>query len=251
MTMEKKFGGDATEKKGVQEPRDRAEKELLRGALEQLLEEQAEEKDLREQLAAAKKAEEHHRRKNEALDAGLRELQRMAESDDLLTNLLNRVGFEKALAKLREKGINGALLVIDIDKFKEINDTNGHAGGDLVLMATAERLLKICRDTDLIARWGGDEILIFFPEATAEQVLEKFSSEQIGRSVINITLKRPNGLPAIEITFSGGVTDLEPDENVEDAIHRADTALYRAKKAGRNRLELAPITSESAGEEAR
>jgi diguanylate cyclase (GGDEF)-like protein len=194
------------------------------------------------------KEKQQERRKNLELSSENKVLnRRIAETEekadhDALTGLLNREGFEKVLVEIRKTGRSGALLMIDIDKFKDMNDTYGHPIGDLVLKAVARRLQAMCRELDMVVRWGGEEFILFFPNTTAEEVLRKFTPEgQQGNAAINIKFKRSDSnmpTPEIEISFSGGVTDLGVDEKLDDAMARVDKALYHVKETGRNRLEM-------------
>jgi diguanylate cyclase len=124
-----------------------------------------------------------------------------------------------------------SLLVIDIDHFKRINDTHGHAGGDAVLAAVAGVLHHACRSTDLVARTGGEEFLVLLPETDVEgacRVAEKL------RATVE-TLAPP---PVGRVTVSVGVAS-SADAGATTAVETvalADAALYRAKQAGRNRV---------------
>ncbi len=168
------------------------------------------------------------------------EIEKEADRDPLLTELLNRRGFERTLREIRDTGATGALLMLDIDKFKDINDEYGHPVGDLVLRAVAQRLKGVCRESDQIARWGGEEFLVLFPGATAEDVQKKFTPEGAERAGITIRFEKEGSeAPKLDITFSGGITDLGIQEDLDEALTRADKTLYEIKQSGRNRLEIA------------
>jgi len=221
--MNENFDSNQREKDGVQEPRDRAEAELLRGVTEQLLKE------------------------SEAREQELAKIEKEADLDHL-TGLLNRRGFKKKLAEMREEGTTGALLLLDIDRFKEINDAHGHTNGDLVLKAVARHLKTICRESDLTVRWSGDEFILFFPDTTADQILKKFTSEASKKAAINVQFTR-RGEPEtskINITFSGGVVDLGLHADENEAVGRADRTLYDVKDAGRNEIK---VSRDGSGEE--
>lgn len=124
------------------------------------------------------------------------------------------------------------VLMIDIDHFKKINDTHGHAVGDVVLQAVAETLAQDCSDQDLIARSGGEEFVILFDPCEDEEAFNK----AVGLLDAIESLNPHN----INVTISIGMAKIsEQDENFGRFLKRADDALYEAKKNGRNRLEIA------------
>lgn len=220
----------------------------IEGMLEEMLAEQKREAFVREfhqhineQLIEEREIE--RRRNAEAakrLAKRMQEVQHETEHDPMLTELLNRKGFERIVEEARKEGITGALLMADIDKFKDINDTYGHLIGDLMLRTVARRFKSICRESDQIARWGGEEFLMFFPNATAEDILKKFTPEGTDEAKLGFVFeKQDSGAPVLNVTFSGGITNLGPHEIINDAVARADAALYHVKKNGRNRLEIA------------
>lgn len=133
----------------------------------------------------------------------------------------------------RHKG-SLSLVLIDIDHFKKVNDTYGHATGDEVLKRFAGVCRAVFREIDLIGRFGGEEFLVVLPEtrrADACVIAERLR----GQTESETTTMQTHG---IRITVSIGVTELlETDKSLEHAISRADLALYRAKNAGRNRVE--------------
>lgn len=147
---------------------------------------------------------------------------------DVLTGLLNREGLA---IRLRDLHGSYAVGVLDIDHFKHVNDEHGHAVGDRVLAALAG-LLRRGRAEDLVARWGGEEIVIVMPETTIDGAVARMQ-RQLEESQAFV---RVGGVGAI--TFSGGVTASSSDEPFADAVGRADEAMYRAKRAGRARIEI-------------
>ncbi|MGQ4877128.1 diguanylate cyclase [Billgrantia sp. LNSP4103-1] len=119
------------------------------------------------------------------------------------------------------------LLMIDIDHFKTINDSQGHLTGDDILRCVARTMLATVRECDLVGRYGGDEFLVLMPETTSSGALE--FAERLSQ-----TLRQTNAL-----TISVGIAGLGPDDGfVVDLIHRADALLLQAKRNGRNRIEL-------------
>jgi diguanylate cyclase (GGDEF)-like protein len=165
-------------------------------------------------------------------------LQLQAQSErDPLTNLANRRHFHAVMTQLcRSGGFEGALLLVDIDHFKRVNDVHGHAGGDLVLVEVARRLNDAVRHGDLVVRWGGEEFLILAPRAAPEQ------AEQMATRVLRIIGQAPIavGDQALHVTASIGYArfPLPPcgiDVPWEQAVNLADMALYTAKNQGRNR----------------
>lgn len=165
---------------------------------------------------------------------------------DPLTGLFNRRSFfelmnKRALSTIgasrREDDSPDGLMILDIDHFKNINDTLGHAAGDAVLIEIAKRLRSTVRDTDMVMRWGGEEFLIFSPKANAEHL------KSLAQRVLNAIGKGPIavGDKRMTITVTGGFLSLpfsglsEIDCNWEKAMQIADMALYLGKVNGRNR----------------
>ena len=171
---------------------------------------------------------------NESLRAQTQRLTQRALHDPL-TGLLNRGGFAASLeqhgAQRDETLFPMALVFVDIDHFKRINDAHGHAVGDSVIQGVARIVREHVQRDDLVARWGGEEFLIACPHTRdeesvgiAQRLREKLSSETW-----------PKGLA---ITCSFGVTRWRHDEPLADGIARADEAMYRAKRDGRDRIEV-------------
>ncbi len=146
---------------------------------------------------------------------------------DPLTGLLNRRGFFAEIDPLFAAHIGGAFAILDLDRFKAITDRFGHAAGDQVLRDFANRLSAICPRDAIVARWGGEEFVIYFPRtdeaaarATLDAMLAGIADSPVG----------PPGLPPV--TFSAGLVEAG-SEPIERTAERADAALYAAKRAGR------------------
>ncbi|UDL93278.1 diguanylate cyclase [Lichenihabitans sp. PAMC28606] len=160
---------------------------------------------------------------------------------DYLTNTLNRRSFsERAKAEFDRAARNGrpiCVLAIDADRFKSINDTYGHSGGDAVLRALALAISQNLRPSDLFARMGGEEFSILLAETPLQGGL---ATAQRLKTLVE-ALKVPFAGKLIDFTISIGVAERgDGHETLETAMSRADAALYRAKATGRNRVEAAP-----------
>jgi diguanylate cyclase (GGDEF)-like protein len=147
--------------------------------------------------------------------------------------LLDRL--QEALKRARRGHSEGALLFIDLDRFKQINDTHGHAAGDAVLCEVAQRLLGSLRDSDTAARLGGDEFVVLLPSVAAAD-----HAVAVGQKLLE-ALAKPlafNG-HALAITASIGVTRFNgTGETAEGLMQRADAAMYAAKEAGRGMVRV-------------
>ena len=171
---------------------------------------------------------------------------------DPLTGLYNRRYAEPHLVRLVEeattKGTNFAIMALDIDHFKEINDTHGHAAGDAILVGLGKALLGCVRPQDLVARIGGEEFLVAMPDTSPE--LAEAAAERLRRTIAVTRFETTPGGPRLSITLSIGVamaTDLatagsdrsDPQIDVTGMFKRADAALYVAKTSGRNSVNMA------------
>jgi diguanylate cyclase (GGDEF)-like protein len=160
---------------------------------------------------------------------------------DPLTGLPNRRFFSRRLAEEFERasrhGIPLALLVIDVDRLKQINDEQGHKRGDEALRVVAESLRRSCRATDVPARYGGDEFVLLAPHTTASQAMT------LGNR-IRAALESHGRLAEVEgaLSVSVGVADIDRSRifNPSSLFDLADRALYLAKTGGRNRVDMAP-----------
>jgi diguanylate cyclase (GGDEF)-like protein len=153
---------------------------------------------------------------------------------DPLTDLPNRRFFNKSLdhallLKKRNK-TNLSMLFLDLDNFKEINDTHGHDVGDKVLKHIAKILNTTIRETDFISRWGGEEFVVLLLDSDIEGAI--FSAEKIRQTIEkDMSLF---GLVDHKVTASFGVTEVQSDDDIDAIFKRADRALYKAKAAGKN-----------------
>ncbi len=161
-------------------------------------------------------------------------------SRDPLTGALNRRAFAllapKTLARCQRNGEALAVLVMDLDHFKQINDRHGHAMGDTYLCRFVEIAEQTLRAEDVVCRFGGEEFVALMPGATLSQALA--AADRLRAAFAAQMLAAPD-LP-FSATVSIGVGALTPDESIEDLLDRADQALYAAKRNGRNRCEVAP-----------
>jgi len=169
------------------------------------------------------------------------ELRAKATTDEL-TRLANRRSLFERLAieyerVQRNPGLRCCLLAIDIDHFKRVNDTWGHAAGDVVLRHVAQTMKQQTRRIDIAARIGGEEFIILLPDTTVENA--QALAERIRASVENTPAN--TGGQQIAVTISIGLSAIHPeDRNDQQALERADLALYAAKHSGRNRIRLDP-----------
>jgi len=158
---------------------------------------------------------------------------------DMLTGLVNRSLFLERLTQLtkqrKQLGVRSAVLFIDLDHFKEINDTKGHSIGDQVLIVVAQRLNDLLRKGDTLARFGGDEFTVLL-----ESIKSPIDASNVAQAMINV-LKEPLLISHYQfyLTMSIGITIYPDDgEDPESLLRFADTAMYKAKENGRNSFEF-------------
>ena len=153
--------------------------------------------------------------------------------EDRLTGVFNRAKFdefvEHEIAKFKRYGEEVSLIICDIDHFKQVNDTYGHITGDNVLKSVANVMKEHIRETDILARWGGEEFVILLPNTPLQSAISV--AEKI-RCDIELTTFETVG----RITLSCGVSEIKSGDSEESWFKRSDHALYEAKKAGRNRV---------------
>jgi diguanylate cyclase len=159
--------------------------------------------------------------------------------EDALTGAQNRRGLDISLARevarCRRHGSNLTIAMIDMDHFKQVNDTYGHEVGDQALVHFTMVAKSVLRESDVLVRYGGEEFLILLPETEvngARFMLERL--QQVTRATPLVA-----GEHRVRLAFSGAIAQLKKDENAHSMIMRADKALYEAKKAGRNCITIA------------
>ena len=164
------------------------------------------------------------------------QLYEFATTDDM-TTLFNRRHFletaQRELNQLQRTKKMGAVLMIDIDHFKNINDSHGHAAGDQILIEVAKALKDNLRDYDIVGRIGGEEFAMFLPNSPIETAIQ--IAERIRAKTANLSTSFQQ--KSISLTISVGLTAIQENENnIDSLINRADKALYQAKDSGRNRV---------------
>ena len=161
---------------------------------------------------------------------------------DPLTGILNRRGFDKKLQHLVSQPVStdshGCLIMLDIVHFMYVIDTHGHLIGDKVLQAVGEVLRNTVTDpAHVAARFGGEEFAIVMPEATVVQAAALAEAVRVRTRAMRIRQRGSNEV-LLTVTLSGGVTELKPGDDEQTLISRADAALYRAKRSGRDRVSV-------------
>ena len=162
------------------------------------------------------------------------ELENLAFRDSL-TNLQNRRYLElkiaQALQEHQEFGREYGLLLLDLDRFKQVNDTHGHDSGDAMLNVVAETLVQSLRAVDFVGRWGGEEFLVLMPDVNATVLGDL--AERCRVLIANSSVKR--GASRLSVTASIGVTLLNHDDSAATAIRRVDDLMYESKRSGGDR----------------
>jgi len=170
-----------------------------------------------------------------------RHLYERAAMFDGLTGVHNRRWLDDTLHRLVERstrdGAGLCLALIDIDHFKLFNDTHGHDAGDLVLSTVASLLSANLRPTDQVARFGGEEFVVLFPNASLEEAFD--AAERVREVVATASLVSPAGDELPPVTFSAGLAVLNGQQDPAGLLKAADRAMYAAKSAGRNQVCLA------------
>jgi diguanylate cyclase len=224
--------------------RDADSVDRLAGVVQQMLRDN---REVRADIASTRQrlADEHARAA--ALEARVRalegELRRVSDelTTDALTEVANRRGLQQAFdaecARLARADGEPRLAIglLDIDNFKKLNDTLGHAAGDQALKALAQRVGELLRPADTIGRWGGEEFVVLLPATTADEAQQVLTRLQ---RALTASLFLHEGREVF-VTFSAGVTQWRDGEPIDAALERADEALYEAKRTGKNRTCVA------------
>ena len=165
---------------------------------------------------------------------------RFAATHDFLTSLLNRseilAALQREFSRSGREGKPATLIMADIDHFKRINDSLGHAAGDEVLKEVARRLKSDLRPYDLVGRYGGEEFLVILPGCDLTTGARR--ADEIRNLVAKDPILTPFGTTSATVSMGVSSTSPDRDHAVADLLHEADVSMYAAKKNGRNRVEL-------------
>lgn len=209
--------------------------ELVADVVQQTRQMQESTRSSRDDLGELKQRVEFSEREIVRLQVELAHTSQMVRHDQL-TGALNRKGLEEALHKevsrCRRRGSPLCVALLDVDNFKQLNDTYGHRTGDDALVHLAQVVRGCVRPQDSFARFGGEEFLILLPETRLEDgivILQRLQRELTRRFFLHNNNR-------LLLTFSAGVAELGEGETQDDAVARADKAMYRAKRAGKNRV---------------
>jgi diguanylate cyclase (GGDEF)-like protein len=200
-----------------------------------------------EELAASLKVVE---RANRDLERARAEAERLSREDPV-TGIFNRRHFGEVLARELSDPENGgipAVLLLDLDHFKHVNDGHGHLMGDAVLQTVTDRIASVLRSEDCLARWGGEEFAVLAPDIDLDGVaaLAERAREALAEEPIRV------GDVSIDLTLSVGAALATGDRRTPDAlVHAADQALYQAKHAGRNCVRVWDTGAQPSGLTAR
>lgn len=182
----------------------------------------------------------HVRQQKIELGAAVAQVEHIV-SHDVLTGLPNRhhmIGaLERELSRADRSGQRFAVVIIDLDHFKQVNDTHGHGVGDEVLEAFAGIAREVLRDTDILGRWGGEEFLVLMPDA--QPAAQAAAGLQRLRDTLVDTIVSSTR-PDLRLRFSAGVAVPCHGETIDGVLERADNALYQAKREGRDQTVIAP-----------
>ncbi len=193
--------------------------------------------EIKKQLLEANNAIKKSRERLEKLE---QELEKTKEKTlyDGLTKAYNRAVFDdrivKEIAKAKRENKTLFLVMIDIDHFKNINDTYGHQTGDMVLKILTQQIKKVIRDIDFFARYGGEEFSLILPDLPLERAKEVAERIRVKIEKTKFLYKQEE----VKVTISLGMAQLKNDDDAKSLIERADKALYQAKNSGRNRVVL-------------
>lgn len=152
---------------------------------------------------------------------------------DPLTGLTNRRTLDDVIHNLIEQKLPFSIIMLDLDRFKKVNDTFGHAVGDEVLKFLAEQMKRVTRETDICCRYGGEEFTIILPNTDKQQAYN--IAERL--RIIMETTDSPCGRP---VTLSAGISSYPNAKDTRELIECADKAMYKAKNSGRNQVVICP-----------
>jgi len=159
---------------------------------------------------------------------------------DPLTKVTNRGAFDRAIVRAvkhpHRAKVPLSLAMLDIDHFKRINDTCGHPIGDRVILCVAQWITAAVRHTDLVARYGGEEFVVILEDADLSAAEKRFTAVLKEIADRSFEYQADGETRALRFTMSCGVAQFAAGESAQDLVHRADQALYDAKKSGRNRV---------------
>ena len=159
---------------------------------------------------------------------------------DPLTNMYNRRYFsdisEKMIAMSKRAKEPLGVMMIDIDKFKNINDTYGHAVGDEIIKLLSNRLESLIRESDLVARFGGEEFAIILPNADEKSLMNM--AERMRKDIESLSYSSKDGILKFTVSIGVDVFNYDKDDNIDSALNRADKALYKSKSEGRNKVSI-------------
>ncbi|SDY77003.1 GGDEF domain-containing protein [Nitrosomonas sp. Nm33] len=160
---------------------------------------------------------------------------------DQMTGLFNRRGLDEHFIRETARADRSknplCVILIDLDNFKEINETYGYPFGDNVLISFARMMMNALRPTDVVARYGGEEFVILLPDTEIDEAVRVI--QRLQRTLANRPILNADNQP-VSISFSGGVALRQADEHQHAVIKRADEALSRAKNIGSSQIEVAP-----------
>lgn len=156
---------------------------------------------------------------------------------DKLTKVATRAELEKEMSAIVEKDEDAAIMIVDIDKFKDINDTHGHLAGDKILSSLGDRLNAHIKDKDIVGRWGGEEFVVILKGNFTKEVLVS-RAEELRLMVSEDPFKLENN-GVLPCTISIGAAVRDSNQSLEDWFESADKALYQSKHNGRNQVTVA------------
>ena len=212
--------------------------EVMEAILRETRAVQADVIESRDRMVAAHRDVQEAEERIRALEAELREMSEQVRHD-ALTGTLNRRGldevFEREIARSERRGSPLCVALLDVDNFKRLNDTYGHAAGDDALKHLSGVVKDTLRTMDAVARMGGEEFLILLPETTVESAAQTMTRLQ--RELTKHFFLHDN--EKLLITFSAGVALRRPGEDQASLVKRADQAMYQAKHTGKNRVVVA------------